>query len=218
MGWWSNVKDYYSGGQNAKAYAAENRQIEAQAAADESLRNLQKSFSDNSGRDPSPSVGYHPNNQRMTVYPEGGGQVLYCQYDPTEFTEKYTAEWHKTEIVGSAITPIQFKFIRPREWSMKLLLNDLGSDSVARSPKVESVDTGLAILRSWFLPSGIAGASSIGQDRPPTLRVILINEVFVCCLTDMTVVRKAIHPTNRSTTRAEVSVVFTEFTPGNIAL
>jgi hypothetical protein len=174
-----------------------------------------------SGISVKPSIGYHPNNERMKIVQERTGTTLFCHYDPTEFVEKYTSEWEKPPISGTASQPIVFKYIRAREWSMKLLFNDLGEDSSRRSEGMLSTEASLSMLRRWFLPQyagGFGTSSKVGADRPASLFVMLTNQVFHCCLTDLSIVRKAIMPVvPRFTTRAEVSVVFTEYTAGNIA-
>lgn len=207
------ARDYY-----ARAKEEEAAQKVAEARERQRRSDFRQNARNNLGGDPIPSIGYHPNVKRMRIQSEDGGDPLICHYDPTEFTEKYTAEWEKVPITGGAISPIAFKFVRPREWSMKLLFNDLGEDLSKRTTGVRSTESALFMLRGWFLPEGVVASSSAHGDRPPVLNVIIVNELYRCCLTDMSVVYKAVHPTSRVPTRAEVNVTFTEFTPGNIPL
>ena len=202
-----------------RKYAEESRKKTAKKLEENSLRATNVAAREALYRQ-IPSIGYHPRLNRMTVRPKRwqSGDTLFCHYDPKEFVEKYDAEWHNTEVTGAMTTPIVFKFVRPRQWSMKLLLNTLGGDPNRDSPTA-GVDGELQQLRIWFLPRGAGGIGSVATngDKPPVLLVSLIDaEVFPCCLTGLIVTRKAIHPMDRFTTRAEVDVVFTEFLEGSV--
>jgi hypothetical protein len=180
------------------------------------------------------SGGYHPRNTRMTIAVLNGEARIRCHYDPTEFTESFTTEWKIVPITTAGVNPAVFTTAEPRRWSMKLLFNDLGEDSSrdlgAGSARAD-VDTQLALLRAFALPqiygqliSGVSlglqstnGVSSNSDGLPPPILVVfLINRAFRCVLKELTIVRKAIHPLTRATTRAEADVVFLEYTEATV--
>lgn len=159
--------------------------------------------------------GYHPRRTRMTIVTDPITDTLVCDYDPTEFTETHNMDWESTPVTGRTTTPIAFKTVNPREWSMKLFFNTLGDNSKTRSDSQEkSVRGALNILRKMANPgfyNGTATSSSDEAQRPPTLIVFLIDQSFRCVITKMTVNYKAIHPLERYPTRAEVDITFSEF-------
>jgi hypothetical protein len=168
---------------------------------------------------PAPSYGYHPMRFRMLIMAEAPANYsLTCDYDPSEFTETHNMDWESTPVTGKSTTPIAFKTVNPREWSMKLFFNTLGDNEKARSESQERTVRGaLDILRKMANPSFYGGANAIdvttdGNSRPPTLVVFLTDgPPFRCVITKMSITTKAIHPTTRIPTRAEVDIAFTEF-------
>lgn len=171
---------------------------------------------------PAPVSGYSPMRYRMTIFAETAAYLLTCDYDPAEFTETHNMDWKSVPVAGRKTTPIAFLTVNPREWSMKLFFNTLGDNTNTRSPNQEkTVRDSLDILRKMANPSfyGGTGAVSVttdGQERPPTLVVYLIDRAFRCVITKMAINHKAIHPTTRIPTRAEVDITFTEFVESSI--
>jgi hypothetical protein len=160
--------------------------------------------------------GYHPNNMRMLISSEKGGLTVRCHYDPTDFTETYSMDWAVTPVTGKSTSPVEFKTVNPREWSMKLLFNSLGEDAKRQTNGLDTVEASLATLRKMSMPSFYSGgsgrtSSDESGERPPTLLVFLTDQAFRCVITRLTVTRKAIHPQSRAATRAEVDIAFTEF-------
>ena len=164
-----------------------------------------------------PVGGYHPMRYRMTIYAEDGTGTLVCDYDPAEFTEVHNMDWEATPVTGRGTTPIQFKTVNPREWSMKLFFNTLGDNQYTRSQSQErTVRDSLDLLRKMANPvyygGGLSYTATSGANlRPPTLVVYLIDIAFRCVITKMSIIHKAIHPTSRIPTRAEVDISFTEY-------
>ena len=163
-----------------------------------------------------PKVGYHPVRFRMRIETIKQDIVLVCDYDPTEFTEQHNMAWETTPITGRGTDPVQFKTISPREWSMKLLFNTLGDNQATRNSAQEKfVSDALAKLKRMSYPSNFQGntvtSDSGGALRPPTLKVFLTTDHLSCVITKMSTTIKAIHPTQRYPTRAEVDITFTEF-------
>lgn len=167
--------------------------------------------------------GYHPVNKRMIIRPEvDPSKELLCHYDPSEFSEEYTAEYADVPVVGDTIQPIAYKFSHPRKWTMKLLFNDLGESFDKRQQTdTKTTQEALDYLRAFMTPKNYRGVVSIANsDKPPVLLVFLTNQYFRCCLTTMTVRRLKIHPSGGlgmmrgQALRAEVDVTFVEFIEG----
>lgn len=163
------------------------------------------------------AYGYHPKVSQMRIEtdPAGGiGDVLYCHYAPTDFSENYVANYASVPIDGPDTTPVQYEYGNPKKWAMKLLFNDLGAPA-NRPSNVRSAEESIKWLFSVMRPKGLGGsravASQAGGSKPPVLLVFLTAEWFRCVLAEMTIKRLAIHPTTRKTTRAEVDVTFVEF-------
>lgn len=170
------------------------------------------------------NYGYHPRMARMIIVPERSyahnSTRLYCHYDPTEFTEAYNIEWKIVPITLAGLAPPVFTQVEPRKWSMRLFFNELGESVSRKNPNTVSVDESITKLRGFALPSsyasftntGIGASSTASGEPPPKLLVFLISKVFRCIISEMSIVRKAIHPTERRTTRAEIDVTFLEYT------
>jgi hypothetical protein len=214
MSWTDYAPDVFSARARIqeRALREENQRKYEQKIAEQQVRNFDEKR-DAVARQPKMLVGYHPNTNIMQIKSESSGGLLTCHYNPTQFIERYTAEWHHTEITGTGIAPIVFKFVKPREWEIKLLFNSLGEDSnTVRMPR-DTVSDCINQLRSWFLPGGTGGGigSRVGNVRPPVLYVYLINEKFRCCLTGLSLTYLAIDPNSGVPTRALADTVFTEF-------
>ena len=168
---------------------------------------------------PVSSSGYHPNKSTMYIrLQRSNGVGLHCHYDPKDFVDKYTAEYADVPVTGHYLNPIVFTVARPRKWTMKLLFNELGRDPKVQNSSAMTVDDSISFLRGFMMPKnygGFGASSKIGGEKPPVLLVFLTNEIFICHLTDMSIKRLKIHPTNRSTLRAEIDVSFTEFVPSS---
>ena len=171
------------------------------------------------------AVGYHPQVKQMRIQTESAGgpqDVLYCHYAPTTFSEHYVADWKKVPLTGPGTSPVVFRYGQPREWSMKLLFNDLGAPA-NRPQNLLTTEESIRWLFSVMRPKGLGGTRAVGSSksdpnssktggyRPPTLLVFLTKQYFRCVLADMTINRLAIHPGSSDTIRAEIDVTFVEF-------